>query len=78
MKLVGRAKRDKVPVLEGLKVVLRLCQDAKAFANFAAFEQASTKAVEIAKQNEGCPSCLRSLAARCRAGQSGLVRLQSA
>ena len=36
-----------------MKVVLRLCQDVKAFANFDAFEQAITKAVEIAKQNEG-------------------------
>jgi 23S rRNA-intervening sequence protein len=62
LKLVVRAntRRDKVPALlelreevEELKVVLRLCQDVKAFANFAAFEQAITKAVEIAKQNEG-------------------------
>ena len=62
LKLVVRAntRRDKGPVLlelreevEELKVVLRLCQDVKAFANFDAFEQAITKAVEIAKQNEG-------------------------
>ena len=62
LKLVVRAntRRDKVPVLlelreevEELKVILRLCQDVKAFANFDAFEQAITKAVEIAKQNEG-------------------------
>ena len=60
LKLVVRAntRRDKVPVLlelreevEELKVILRLCQDVKAFANFDAFEQAITKAVEIAKQN---------------------------
>ena len=62
LKLVVRAnaRRDKTPVLlevreevEQLKVVLRLCQDLKAFANFDAFEQAMTQAVEIAKQNEG-------------------------
>ena len=60
LKLVVRAntRRDKGPVLlelreevEELKVVPRLCQDVKAFANFDAFEQAITKAVEIAKQN---------------------------
>ena len=50
LKLVVRAntRRDKVPVLlelreevEELKVILRLCQDVKAFANFDAFEQAT-------------------------------------
>jgi hypothetical protein len=49
LKLIVRAKarRDKVPLLldvreevEQLKVVLRLSQDVKAFANFGAFEQA--------------------------------------
>jgi len=62
LKLVVRAnsRRDKAPLLvevreevEQLKVVLRLCQDVKAFANFKAFEHAIGKAVEIAKQNEG-------------------------
>jgi hypothetical protein len=62
LKLIVRAnaRRDKVPVLlelreqvEELKVILRLCQDVKAFANFDAFEQAITGVVEIAKQNEG-------------------------
>ncbi len=36
-----------------MKVILRLCQDVKAFANFGAFEQAIAKAVAIARQNEG-------------------------
>jgi len=62
LKLVVRAnsRRDRVPLLievreevEQLKVLLRLCQDVKAFANFKAFENAISKAVEIAKQNEG-------------------------
>lgn len=60
--LVVRAnsRDDKVPLLlelreevEALKVVLRLCADVKAFANFRSFEHAITQAVEIAKQNEG-------------------------
>ena len=62
LKLLVRAnsRRDKLPVLldvreevEQLKVVLRLCQDVKAFASFKAFEHAIGKAVEIARQNEG-------------------------
>ena len=62
LKLVVRAnaRHDKVPVLlevreevEQLKVVLRLCQDVKAFPSFTGFEHAITQVVEIAKQNEG-------------------------
>jgi len=62
LKLIVRAnaRRDKAPVLlevreelEQLKVVLRLCQDVKAFPNLNAFEHAITQVVEIAKQNEG-------------------------
>ena len=62
LKLVVRAnsRRDKLPVLlelreelEELKVLLRLAQDVKAFANFKSFEHAITHVVEIAKQNEG-------------------------
>jgi hypothetical protein len=59
LKLVVRAnaRRDKVPVLlalreelEELKVLLRLCQDVKAFANFNSFEHAITQVTDIAKQ----------------------------
>jgi hypothetical protein len=39
--------------LEELKVLLRLCHDAKAFANFNSFEHAIAGLTEIAKQNEG-------------------------
>jgi len=39
--------------IESLKAQLRLCHDVKAFASFRSFEHAVTKAVEIAKQNEG-------------------------
>jgi len=62
LKLVVRAntQRDKAPVLlevreevEQLKVVLRLCQDVKAFASFNAFAHAIQQVVAIAKQNEG-------------------------
>ena len=62
LKLVVRAnsRRDKAPLLlelreevEQLKVLLRLGQDLKAFANFNSFEDASGLVVEIAKQNEG-------------------------
>ena len=68
LKLVVRAnsRRDKLPLLmelrdelEQLKVVLRLCQDVKAFANFKAFEHAISKAVEIARQTGGEPDTPR-------------------
>jgi len=36
-----------------LKVLLRLCHDAKAFANFNSFERSIVLVTEIAKQNEG-------------------------
>ena len=56
----ANARRDRVAVLlelreevEELKVLLRLCHDAKAFANFHSFEHAITTVTEIAKQNEG-------------------------
>ena len=34
-------------------MLLRLCHDAKTFANFNAFEQAMTQVTDIARQNEG-------------------------
>jgi len=56
----ANARRDRAGVLlelreemEELKVLLRLCHDAKAFANFNSFEHAITCVTEIAKQNEG-------------------------
>ena len=52
--------RDKAPVLleireevEELKVLLRLCHDAKVFANFNSFEHAIRLVTDIARQNEG-------------------------
>jgi len=62
LRLVVRAnaRREKAPVLlelreelEELKVLLRLCYDAKAFPNFNSFEHAIGQVVDIAKQNEG-------------------------
>lgn len=62
LKLVVRAnsRRDKEQTLlelreelEELKVLLRLCHDAKAFPNFNSFEHAIGLVTEIAKQNEG-------------------------
>ena len=62
LKLIVRAnaRSDKAPVLleireevEELKVLLRLCHDAKAFANFNSFEQGIRLVTDIARQNEG-------------------------
>lgn len=39
--------------LEELKVLVRLCHDAKAFPNFNSFEHTISLVTEIAKQNEG-------------------------
>ena len=62
LKLIVRAnaRREKSPVLlqireevEELKVLPRLCQDGKAFANFNSFEHAMRLTTDIARQNEG-------------------------
>jgi hypothetical protein len=62
LRLVVRAnaRTDKVPVLlqireevEELKVLLRLCHDAKALPNLNTFEHAVTQVTDIARQNEG-------------------------
>ena len=62
LKLIVRAnaRGDKVSVLleireevEELKVLLRLCHDAKGFPNFNSFEHAIGLAVNVARQNEG-------------------------
>ena len=39
--------------VEELKVLLRLCHDAKGFPNFHSFEHAIGLVVNIARQNEG-------------------------
>jgi hypothetical protein len=56
----ANARTDKAPVLleireeaEELKVLLRLCHDAKAFASFNSFEHAIRLVTDIARQNEG-------------------------
>jgi hypothetical protein len=56
----ANARGDKTAVLlrireevEELKVLLRLCHDAKVFASFNSFEHAITLVTDIAKQNEG-------------------------
>ena len=73
LKLVVRAnaRRDKAPVLheireqvEELKVLLRLCQDVKAFPNFNSFEHAIGLVTEIARQNEGWLKSQPSIRAR--------------
>ena len=62
LKLIVRAngRPDKVRVLlqireevEELKVLLRLCNDAKTFPNFNSFEHGIRLVTDIAKQNEG-------------------------
>lgn len=68
--LIVRANntRDKQPVLEELrikleelKVVIRICKEVKAFANFNSFETSINQVIMIAKQNEGW---VRSLSGR--------------
>jgi len=62
LRLIVRAnsRRDKEQTLlelrgelEELKVLVRLCHDAKAFPNFNSFEHTISLVTEIAKQNEG-------------------------
>jgi hypothetical protein len=62
LKLIVRAnaRTDKASVLldireelEELKVLLRLCHDAKGFANFNSFEHSIRLVTDIARQNEG-------------------------
>lgn len=57
---------DRLPVLqevrlklEELKVVIRICKELKAFANFNSFETSVNQVIDIARQNEGW---MRSLA----------------
>jgi len=73
LKLLVRAnaRRDKVPILlevreevEQLKVVLRLSQDVKAFANFGAFEHAIEQVVAIAVSSSAGWGASSSSAAR--------------
>lgn len=52
--------REKLPMLldlrdklEGLKVLVRICKEVKAFHNFNSFEYAITMLVELSRQNEG-------------------------
>jgi hypothetical protein len=59
----ANARRDKAPVLlelreemEELKVLLRLCHDAKAFANFNSFEHAVTHQPSVPQSFGGNPS----------------------
>lgn len=60
--LIVRANntKDKLPVLEELrikleelKVIIRICKEVKAFANFHSFETSINQVITIAKQNEG-------------------------
>jgi len=62
LKLVVRAnaRRDKREVLlqireeiEEIKLLVRLCHDVQAFANFNSFEHAIDLATNLARQNEG-------------------------
>jgi hypothetical protein len=73
----ANARRDKAPVLlelreemEELKVLLRLCHDAKALPNFNSFEYAVTCVTEIAKQNEGWLKSQRQGPGPMRPGQN--------
>ncbi len=66
--LIIRAQNseDKLPALDELrlrveetKVVLRLCQELRAFANFAAVDTAFDHVLTIARQTEGWRRSLR-------------------
>ena len=79
LKLIVRAnaRSDKAPVLleireevEELKVLLRLCHDAKAFANFNSFEQGIRLVTDIARQNEGWLKSQQQGRSPDRAGQN--------
>ena len=39
--------------IEGLKVLVRICKEVKAFHNFNSFEYAITMLVDLSRQNEG-------------------------
>jgi hypothetical protein len=39
--------------LEGLKVLMRICKEVKAFSNFNSYVYASSLVVELSRQNEG-------------------------
>jgi len=79
----ANARQDKVPVLldireevEELKVLLRLCNDAKAFANFNSFEHGIRLVTDIARQNEGWLKSQRQGRSPERAGQNRRVILK--
>jgi hypothetical protein len=85
LKLIVRAnaRRDKAPVLleireevEELKVLLRLCHDAKAFPNFNSFEHAIGLVTNIARQNEGWLKSQRQGRGPTGAGQNRRVILE--
>lgn len=79
----ANARADKVPVLldireevEELKVLLRLCNDAKAFASFNSFEHGIRLVTDIAKQNEGWLKSQQQGRGPDRAGQNRRVILK--
>ncbi len=39
--------------LEGLKVLIRICKEVKAFHSFNSFVYASNQVIDISRQNEG-------------------------
>jgi hypothetical protein len=84
LKLIVRAnaRTDKASALleireevETLKVVLRLCHDAKGFPNFNSFENAIRLVTDIARQNEGWLKSQRQGRQPSAAGQNRRVIL---
>jgi len=62
LRLIVRANnvRDRLPVLEELrvsleelKILIRVCKETRAFANFKSFESCVNQVVTILRQNEG-------------------------
>ena len=56
----ANSTKDRLPVLlelrgrlEGLKVLIRICKEVKAFHNFNSFVYSSNLVVDLSRQNEG-------------------------
>ncbi|MCR4322338.1 MAG: four helix bundle protein [Candidatus Brocadiaceae bacterium] len=56
----ANSTRERLPLLlelrdrlEGLKVLVRICKEVKAFHNFNSYEHAFTLLIELSRQNEG-------------------------
>jgi hypothetical protein len=58
--ITANSTKDRLPVLlelrtrlEGLKVLIRICKEVKAFHNFNSFVYSSNLLIDLSRQNEG-------------------------